>query len=83
MQEAQNSSKGKVEGPAIITGMIIEAGWIAPETEGGYNRLNISVADYQQMQKYPRNLFHLKVVVIAEDDFKAIMQDLERSRENS
>jgi len=60
--------------PAIISGEILEAGLVDPESDNGYNRVNVAVPDYRHLAAYPRNLFKLKVVIIAADDYANLVE---------
>lgn len=55
--------------PAIIRGEILEAGMVDPESDNGYNRVNVAVPNYRHLAAYPRNLFKLQVVIMAADDY--------------
>lgn len=69
--------------PAVIRGEVLEAGLVAPELENGYNRVNVSVSDWSQLKAYPRNLYGLKVVIIAADDYDTMLAERERTGANN
>lgn len=65
----------------VIRGQVLEAGLTALDSDNAYNRINVTVTE-RQLAEYPRNLFRLNVVIIAADDYDAMlkMQEEERDR---
>lgn len=67
----------------VIRGYVLEAGMVDPELEGGYNRVNVAVSDWGHLKAYPRNLYRLNVVIIAADDYDAMLKMQEEERDKA